>query len=165
MQWQTFVFISVQIIYLLTACSLAAVLWTDELVYVPILNNTNINQHNLPTTALRPHGSRVGEEVVAVCGNTRLHQFHLSYGYHQSSVSQSAAACVVPCSAAVSTPATSSWPRGHYHGHISYIIAHIPCFFLPARLLTSYKSFTFESVKNSSLPKVSLPPPPKNLIN
>ena len=98
MQWQTFVFISVHIIYLLTACSLAAVLWTDELVYISILNNTNINQHNLPTTALQPHGSRVGEEVVAVCGNTRLHQFHLSYGYHQSSVSQSAAACVVPCS-------------------------------------------------------------------
>ena len=107
MQWQTFVFISVQIIYLLTACSLAAVLWTDELVYVPILNNTNINQHNLPTTALQPHGSRVGEEVVAVCGNTRLHQFHLSYGYHQSSVSQSAAAACVAsvwCRAAVSTP-------------------------------------------------------------
>ena len=126
MQWQTFVFISVQIIYLLTACSLAAVLWTDELVYVPILNNTNINQHNLPTTALRPHGSRVGEEVAAVCGNTRLHQFHLSYGYHQSSVSQSAAACVasVWCRAAVSTPdkllATRRLPRAYIIYYNSY---------------------------------------------
>ena len=131
MQWQTFVFISVHIIYPLTACSLAAVLWTDELVYVPILNNTNINQHNLPTTALRPHGSRVGE-VVAVCGNTRLHQFHLSYGYHQSSVSQSAAAACVAsvwCRAAVSTPDKLLATRRLTRAYIIYLLIFHVFFF------------------------------------